>query len=290
MLSTNLLFALVCLSSISLWFFVKPIVPIVLSYIFLIASFYEGYVSYQSVIFVVLFTFFCVIYEKKSSQFAKNFSFIVILCFLYILIAEDFPYSTEIPIFTGVKFSSISKPFWLDINVEKTVCAVSMAAILMKRCQTFNEWKKIFKEAFLPLLIITVIIIPCGVLTGFIKFDFKLAAGAFYFLSINLFLVCVAEEVFFRGFLQKRIFDFLSKHFKSKISAPILANVLVALLFGYAHLYSGYLFATFAFIAGLGYGYAYQKSGKIESAILVHFGLNLIHFLFFTYPAYQTLP
>ncbi|WP_186644786.1 CPBP family intramembrane glutamic endopeptidase [Fluviispira vulneris] len=290
MLSTNLLFALVCLSSISLWFFVKPIVPIAISYIFLFASFYEGYISYQSLIFVLLFTFFCLVYEKKTSLFIKNFSFIVLLCFMYILVAEDFPYSTEIPIFTGVRFSPISKPFWLDINVEKSVCAIIFAAILIKKSDKLSDWKKVFKDLLLPLAVILAIIIPTGLITGYIKFDFKLPSGSFYFLSINLFLVCVAEEVFFRGFLQRKIFEFLSKYFKAKVSAPVLANVFVAVLFGYAHLYSGYLFAIFAFIAGLGYGYAYQKSGKIEAAILAHFGLNLIHFIFFTYPAFQSLP
>ena len=45
----------------------------------------------------------------------------------------------------------------------------------------------------------------------------------------------------------------------------------------------------FAFIAGIGYGYAYQKSWKIETAILVHFGVNITHFIFFTYPFYKVL-
>ncbi|MFN5382224.1 MAG: lysostaphin resistance A-like protein [Alphaproteobacteria bacterium] len=38
------------------------------------------------------------------------------------------------------------------------------------------------------------------------------------------------------------------------------------------------------FIAGLFYGYAYQLTKRIEASILLHFLVNLIHFLFFTYP------
>lgn len=35
---------------------------------------------------------------------------------------------------------------------------------------------------------------------------------------------------------------------------------------------------------GLFYGYAYQRTHRLESAILVHFLVNLSHFLFFSYP------
>ncbi len=40
-----------------------------------------------------------------------------------------------------------------------------------------------------------------------------------------------------------------------------------------------------ATIAGLFYGYAYWKTNRLEASILVHFGLNLIHFVAFSYPA-----
>jgi len=40
-------------------------------------------------------------------------------------------------------------------------------------------------------------------------------------------------------------------------------------------------------VAGLGYGWVYQRTGRIEASILTHFALNLVHFLLFTYPALQ---
>jgi membrane protease YdiL (CAAX protease family) len=40
-----------------------------------------------------------------------------------------------------------------------------------------------------------------------------------------------------------------------------------------------------ATIAGTGYGLAYQRSGRVEMAILTHFAVNATHFLLFTYPA-----
>jgi membrane protease YdiL (CAAX protease family) len=56
-------------------------------------------------------------------------------------------------------------------------------------------------------------------------------------------------------------------------------------LFGLAHAHGGPALVVLATFAGIGYGAAYQRSGRIEAAILAHFALNAAHFLMFTYPA-----
>ena len=38
-------------------------------------------------------------------------------------------------------------------------------------------------------------------------------------------------------------------------------------------------------MAGTVFGYAYQKTQRIEASILCHFGVNTFHFIFLTYPA-----
>lgn len=62
-----------------------------------------------------------------------------------------------------------------------------------------------------------------------------------------------------------------------------------AALFGVGHYKGGIPYVIFASIAGLFYGYAYDKTKRIESAVVVHFGLNLTHFLFFSYPALKLM-
>ena len=37
-------------------------------------------------------------------------------------------------------------------------------------------------------------------------------------------------------------------------------------------------------LAGMGYGFAYLKTRRIEAAVLVHFLVNFTHLLFFSYP------
>ena len=51
------------------------------------------------------------------------------------------------------------------------------------------------------------------------------------------------------------------------------------------HLAGGWRYAALAAIAGLGYGWAMRRTGRLEAAVLTHFGLNLVHLLLFSYPA-----
>lgn len=57
-----------------------------------------------------------------------------------------------------------------------------------------------------------------------------------------------------------------------------------AALFGLAHWTGGWSYVLLAALAGLGYALAFRASGRIEMAILAHFGLNAMHFLLLTYP------
>jgi membrane protease YdiL (CAAX protease family) len=45
-----------------------------------------------------------------------------------------------------------------------------------------------------------------------------------------------------------------------------------------------YLPFILLFGAGLGYGWVFMRTQRIEAAMAVHFGVNAVHFLLFTYP------
>ena len=59
--------------------------------------------------------------------------------------------------------------------------------------------------------------------------------------------------------------------------------MLASILFGLAHAPAGWQWMLLAGLAGVGYGLAYRFGG-LGAAIATHFGLNVLHFLFFTYP------
>ena len=91
----------------------------------------------------------------------------------------------------------------------------------------------------------------------------------------NLLFTCVAEEALFRGLIQQGV---------ASRSKPWLGLLVASLLFGAAHLAGGPLLVLFAALAGACYGLAFQLSGRLSVAILLHFLFNFAHLALFTYP------
>ena len=77
----------------------------------------------------------------------------------------------------------------------------------------------------------------------------------------------------------------LSKKLRRYPYGNILSLISVSCLFGFAHFAGGFKYIVLAAMAGIVYGYAYQKTQRIEASILCHFGVNIFHFIFLTYPA-----
>ena len=99
----------------------------------------------------------------------------------------------------------------------------------------------------------------------------------------NFFLTSIPEEGFYRGFIQNTFY----KYFENIKFGKILALLVTSILFTAAHVYwsPNAQILGFVFLASLLYGGVYLISGKLESAILCHFLLNLIHMMFFSYHA-----
>jgi membrane protease YdiL (CAAX protease family) len=100
------------------------------------------------------------------------------------------------------------------------------------------------------------------------------------FLAVNLLFTCVAEEAFFRGLVQ----GFLTRWLHSMGRPTWWAVPPSALLFGLAHAGGGAAYALLATLAGLGYGWVCLRTGRVGAAIALHFTVNAVHVLFFTYP------
>ncbi|SFM69847.1 CPBP family intramembrane glutamic endopeptidase [Marinobacter zhejiangensis] len=95
------------------------------------------------------------------------------------------------------------------------------------------------------------------------------------FAIANLLNTCIAEEMLFRGLVQRQ----LQIRF-----GWIVALLGTSLLFGLAHVPGGWSFVAVASLAGLVYGLTYLWTGRLVWAVLVHWLLNLSHLMLFTYP------
>ena len=132
-----------------------------------------------------------------------------------------------------------------------------------------------FKDIYIALFAlmgIMVLVVPPGIITGFLTFaipkDINVPKLAAHF--IGLFLtVALPEELFFRGLLLRGLEKVYSKKW-----VPMVVS---SLAFGLMHwnnisgLSMQITYVSLATVAGLGYAWAYKKSGNnLLAAILTH--------------------
>ncbi len=163
-------------------------------------------------------------------------------------------------------------------NFDKALVPFLLLACLPTLFNAGKPDKQVGVSAWLILVLCIPAVLLLAVALGGLKVELHLPSWILAFIMANLFFVSMAEEALFRGYLQQRLRQWLGAY-------PAL--IITALLFGAAHFAGGTLMMAFATLAGVIYGLAWMWSGRLWVPILFHFGLNLVHLLFFTYPAYQ---
>jgi len=115
---------------------------------------------------------------------------------------------------------------------------------------------------------------------GYARWDPKIGTYLWIWIPTNLLFTCVTEELVFREI-------FLSR--PRKASAILGLAVASSILFGLAHFAGGWKYVLLATLAGGFYACAYLRTERlILFSVLTHFWVNLLHILFFTYPALAT--
>lgn len=169
------------------------------------------------------------------------------------------------------------------INFDKTAAGLLLLALLANRASNYTQLAQTVRTAVPISLAGVAIIFSVAWLLG-APLDPKWLAYTAIFLLINLFATCVAEEAFMRSLIQQPLQNALQR--ASKKLAPWLATGISAVIFTALHI--GHPqpvpFLSMVFLAGLLYGYLYQKTGRVEAAIIGHFLLNAVNFVLFVYP------
>jgi membrane protease YdiL (CAAX protease family) len=170
----------------------------------------------------------------------------------------------------------------LGLGFNKVITGIFILGILhQERVQSWRELAKVLKRIAPVFLVTLVAVMIFAMALGYVRFDPKWTPLFLVWAPVNLFFTCLAEEAFFRGFVQRE----LSAIGSNRKLASIIAVIVTALLFGLAHFGGGWKYALVAAMGGMGYGWAYHRTQRIEAAMAVHFALNATHFLLFTYPA-----
>jgi membrane protease YdiL (CAAX protease family) len=179
--------------------------------------------------------------------------------------------------------SAGAPPMRLVLRFDAGVAGLVLLAFYGRRIATWAELTVVARPTLLIASATTVVVMGLGLALGHVAFDPKwpwFAAG--HLLKI-LLATCVLEEMFFRGVIQQSMADWAP--LRDRPALKWLPLVAASLLFGAVHAPGGAALAALATVAGLGYGAAWHVTRRIEAAIAVHFAVNAVHFVAFTYPA-----
>lgn len=181
----------------------------------------------------------------------------------------------------GIQLNEQSAAFSIWFNYDKSLLGVLVLGVIFHPT-LIRSWNELLvtSKQLLPIILVGLpLVYLLGITLNYSKFDWTPTMLFFPWALKNLFFTVLAEEIMFRGLIQKE----LMQRIQSKHAANISIGV-GAVLFGAAHFAGGIGYVFLSTVAGCVYGYAYKVTGKIEAAIATHFLLNAGHFLFFSYP------
>lgn len=165
-----------------------------------------------------------------------------------------------------------SAAFTMHLNVDKPMV---FFAVLLAWPAMRNAGRQVNKPSLILGLGMLPVLFAIALHTGALRPEFTLPPWWLIFALSNLFLTCLTEEAFFRGYLQSVLSSRLGA-----VGGVMLASV----AFGLTHIGGGPALVIFASILGLACGLGYFATGRLWVPVAMHFAFNFAHLAFFTYP------
>lgn len=253
-----------------------------------IVGFLQARLQWLAIPSILALALLCYLSFKKNSLFSVRLLAGILLCILSLLLGlHQLPGFNNLKVLSSVVLSPNAYPYSLYFNFDKAMIGIF---ILGFGWHFINQSKTKLNKSFPAssiinyigiILLMLLVMLGLSLAIGYVTFDVKATSTFWVWAIANLFFTCIPEEAFFRGFIQNA----LQRRFEKLRWGGFLACLLAAFLFGLAHFAFGLKFMFLAFVAGLFYGWVYQKSQRLEASIIAHFILNATHFLFFSYPA-----
>ena len=197
------------------------------------------------------------------------------------LATHEVPGIHNVLLFDSVTLSSGAAPYTLYWNYDKALAGVLLYALCVQP-QRPTQWRRAALATAVLVVLTPALAVVLAMAANYVVWEPKWPILLPLWIPANLLVTCVAEEVLFRGILQR----YLARALQRAVSWAGLAALLVsAAAFGIAHIAGGVTYAVLAGIAGVGYGAAYHATQRVEASIVVHFSVNVTHLLLFTYPS-----
>jgi len=237
-----------------------------------------GVVTPLGMLAILAFALLC----YRDARERRPLTTIAVVVFSLALMAHIVPGFANLLVVRDVTLSPDAVPYTLYLNFDKTQVGLFLLAFGPPLLASRADWGAMLRATLPGVLVLIAALMACALLIGQIRVDFKWPAIFPVWAWSNLVFTCVSEEALFRGLIQRRLQGELAVQASGR---EIAGLVMAAVVFGLAHYAGGVWSIVLATIAGVGYGWIFWRTNRIEASILTHFLMNTTHILCFTYPA-----
>lgn len=246
-----------------------------------------GIVSDLGILLLVVMATLAMLVPKVGPGWPRALLILQLVLMALAIFSHQLPWFHAPLIGDELVWKADSVPYDFYLNYHKGAAGLCLLVALAGWRQQVPEQEQLRNQRHLLLIIIPVFAgFLLALSADLIQLEVGINANLYGYLALwmiaNLMFTCVAEEVLFRGIVQRGLMLIGGHRFN-----PWFIVVGVSLLFGAAHFSGGLVFILVAALMGFAYGAVYYLSGRLLYAILLHFGVNLTHMMFFTYPFAQ---
>jgi uncharacterized protein len=248
-----------------------------------VIGYIAGVLQEVAIVWLLLAWMACEIHARAPTEFGlrRILSMLSVVVIALLFGTHALPGFNNLLVIDHWRFTTDAEPFTLYLNFDKTVAGVLLLGVCYRDWPGRTGLLDTFdRRTGILLASNAIVLIGASYLLGYVRFEPKWTTLFWLWAAANLFPTCLSEEAFFRGFVLRE----LQAVVQSARYGRWLALVVSASLFGLVHFAGGWRYMLLSTLAGVGYGHIYQRTRRIECAMLAHFALNATHFLLFTYP------
>jgi membrane protease YdiL (CAAX protease family) len=244
-----------------------------------------GIVTPLGIIAILAFALLCYCHSASGQRPALHAATtIVTILFSLALMAHVVPGFSNLLVVRDAVLSPGAVPYTLYLNFDKAQIGLFLLAFGPRLMVSRTDWAAMLEVMLPAVFVLIAVLMPFALAIGQVRFDIKQPDVLPIWAWSNLLFTCAAEEALFRGVIQRWL-QGESAWSSGKSVRGVLGLAFAAIVFGAAHFAGGVWSVVLAAIAGIGYGWIYWRTKRIEASILAHFLVNTTHIMCFTYPA-----
>lgn len=236
---------------------------------------------------VAIFAVFLFLYDYFLKLTNRVGIYICWLCaiFLGVVVGLYRPSGFSYPlVFSVNQLHENGLPMSLYVNMAKLFAGYIIIYYLLSSTVSTPVYVKSRPKQFALVLALVVLILSLSYSLLSLQLYLKPLQYIVMFGLVNLLVTCVGEEAFMRLLLQAQVQKFIAGRVKQGFWQELIPLFITTIIFVLTHSVHGFNSIVVYTFAGFSYGLVYCLTKNLWACVGVHFGVNIIHFAFLTYP------